>query len=199
MTGIVGIYNMALAYIGQSETVADLTERSKAQRTCTMFYESCRDQMLSDFDWPFATTQVYLADIGSPVDPWLYRYAYPSDCLKVQEILEPGLQQAMVADSRIQYQLGSGATGTVINTNQAQALMRYTLRLTNTELFSALAVDALALLLASKIAMPMTVKSDLVGTTLQLYSDALGRARVHAFEQAQEAPEPQPEFIRARN
>lgn len=198
MTSIVGIYNKALANIGQSETVADLTERSKAQRTCTMFYADCRDQMLQDFDWPFATAQVYLADIGSPVDPWLYRYRYPADCLKVQGIIEPGLQPAITADMRIEYQLGYSADGTVVNTNQPQALMRYTVRVTNTEQFSALAVEALSLLLASKVAMPMTAKPELVGTMRQLYDDALGRARVHAFEQAQEAPDPRPEFIRVR-
>lgn len=198
MTGIVGIYNKALANIGQSETVTSLDERSKAQRTCTMFYEDCRDQMLSDFDWPFATTQVYLADIGSPVDPWQFRYRYPTDCLKVQAIINPGVQEVPEADARIQYQVGYAPDGAVINTNQSKALMRYTVRVTNTEQFSALAIEALSLLLASKIAMPMTANAGLVGNMRQLYDDALGRARVHAFEQAQEAPEPRPEFLRVR-
>lgn len=198
MTSTVAIYNKALAYIGQSVTVSDVSERSKEARYCTMFYEDCLDQMLSDFDWPFATAQVYLADIGSPLDPWLYRYGYPANCLKVQRLLSPGMQQVTVADERIPYQLGYGESGTVVHTNQREALMRYTVKVRDPNRLSALAVDALALLLASRIAMPIAAKPDLAGNALNLYSEAIGKARVHAFEQAQEQPWPAPEFVTVR-
>lgn len=200
MTSVVGICNMALAAIGQSDTIASLEENSKAARVCRTFYESARDQMLSDFNWPFATKTVALADIGNPQPGWEYRYRYPVDCLKAREIIPMGWPSydPLPADRRIRFQVGYGESGRVINTDQPGAVLRYTVPVDDTEQYNALYVDALSLLLATKIAMPMAVNQAMYGLATQRYMDSIQRAQVQAFSEGHMAVEMTPDLIRTR-
>jgi len=200
MTSVVGIYNMALAAIGQSETVASVDENSKAARVCRTFYETSRDQFLSDFNWPFATKTVALADIGNPQPGWEFRYRYPVDCLKAREIVPEGWpwHDPLPAEHRIRFQVGYGDNGRVINTDAAGAVLRYTVAVADTEQYNALYVDALALLLATKIAMPMAVNPQMFNLVSQRYAESVQRAQVQAFSESQESGAYTPDLIRAR-
>lgn len=200
MTSVVGICNMALGAIGQSETIASLQENSKAARICRTYYESARDQMLSDFNWPFATTTVALADIGSPQPGWEFRYRYPVECLKAIEIIPAGWpwHDPLPIELRPRFQVGYGEAGRVINTNEAGAALRYIVSVTDTEQYNPLYVDALSLLLATKIALPLAVNQPMYNLAMQRYLDSVQRAQVQAFSEAQLSAPWTPELIRGR-
>jgi hypothetical protein len=82
--------NMAIGNVGSSQFINSLEDRSKEARVCKQFFDIAMDLVLQDFPWTFATKTVLLADIGAPIDPWQYRYAYPNDCLKLRRIFPPG-------------------------------------------------------------------------------------------------------------
>ena len=58
MASVVEICNIALTRIGQNEPIVSLTEQSKAAELCSLHYATCRDEVLRDFDWPFAEARV---------------------------------------------------------------------------------------------------------------------------------------------
>lgn len=194
MSSEIDIYNMALSHVGTTVTVQDKLERSVERITCSRFYETARDALLAykSCDWRFAETSVLLADIGSPPTNWLYQYAYPNDCIRPMYIVIPGLQ-APRDDQRIVFQVSGGASSRVILTNQPEAELRYIQRITEAERYTAPFVEALALRLASMIAMPLVKDKSLRDELLQLSEQAIQVAM--AFELNQAQPEQEPRSI----
>ena len=131
MASVVEICNRALSNIGNSRSINSLTEASKEAGECSLHFEACRDAVLSDFDWNFATKRVALADTSNPPPDWEYAYQYPSDCLRITEIMLPGVRNPTAA-MRVQYEVGADTNGTgkLIYTDQPQAWLKYVSRVT---------------------------------------------------------------------
>lgn len=194
----VNICNMALGRVGVSVFIDALTEASQAATVCNQFYASCRDRALVDGEWDFARSRSTLADLGSPPANWSYRYALPSDFLSAGHLVVPGSRNPTAA-SRIPFALGEEDGARVLYTDQAQAELVYTKRITNPNLFSPLFESAVAWLLASEIAMPLAAVPSLANNALGMYARALSAAQALSLNQGQEDAEPDSEFITGRN
>lgn len=173
MTSQVEIYNMALSNIGLSETVASLEERSKAQQTCSRFWEIARDSALAQFPWQFATKIATLALIGTPPRIWLHQYQYPNDCLKALYLTPAGrILRPQDINERANFRTGYADSGQVIWTNEEMAELAYIVRIADTGRYPPLFVEALSWKLSSLIAMPMTAQSSVVQTAGNGYLQA---------------------------
>lgn len=189
---------MALSRVAHTQPIASFTEKSKAAELCDVYFKPLRELVLADFPWPFAESTVTLADIGSPSPGWAYRYRYPADCLKVREIIIPGQRRPMSSDQQIPYKIGYDAGGRVIHTDQAEAGVRFTFRVEDSAFFDPLFVDALAWRLGQELALPLSSKPDLQTYCQQQYEMAKTRAQGSAFEESQDDPEPESEFVSVR-
>lgn len=194
----VKICNMALGRVGVSIFIDALTESSQAAVVCNQFYESSRDRALVEGRFNFATTRATLADLGTPPTNWSYRYALPSDCLDVQRIVTPGIRNPL-AKNRIPFELAEEAGARVLYTDQAQAELVYTKRVTNPNLFSPQFESALAWLLASEITMPLAAAPNLATNAFKRYLGEISAAQAASLNEAQEDVEPDSEFISGRN
>jgi hypothetical protein len=105
MASVIEICNRALSNIGNSRSINSLTEASKEAGQCSLHFDSCRDAALADFDWNFATKRLALADTNNPPPDWAYAYQYPTDCLRITEIMVPGVRNPTAA-MRINYEVG---------------------------------------------------------------------------------------------
>lgn len=197
MASVVQICNIALSRIGQNDPILSLTEQSKAAELCSLHYDACRDEVLRDFDWPFAEARVYLADIGTPPMNWAYRYRYPNDCLKARRITVPGTENP-VADLRIPFQVMHATGGKAIVTNQAQAELVYTVKVEDTTYFDPLFVSALGWRLASELAIGLQVRPENFRAADQQYQYAISKAHAVALSEQQRMPLPDSEFISVR-
>jgi hypothetical protein len=178
MASEVDICNLALAHLGDGATVAtiDPPEGSSQAEHCARFYPIARDSLLEMHQWGFVTRRAALALLDNTTDTWAYCYAVPNDVVNVISVLAPeagddystapGMSwtqtnpafplavfgaytpQPFVLESR-----DDGAE--VIYTNQADAVLRYTVRITDTSKFSPLFVECLSWLLASHLAGPV--------------------------------------------
>lgn len=176
MASEVDICNVALAHIGDSATVAsiDPPEGSAQAEHCQRFYPIARDSLLEMHEWSFATKRVALAMLGNPTTEWAYCYAAPNNLLNTIAVLDP----AAADDTSVAlampsawvetpipfggvytpqpYVLESADDGTsVIYTNQPNAVLRYTARVTDTTKFSPLVVETLGWALAGLLAGPV--------------------------------------------
>jgi len=195
MASEVDIYNMALSHIGSTVTVADKLERSPERVICSRFYETCRDALLSykSCDWRFAETSALLADLGTPPTNWLYRYAMPNDCIRPMFIVVPGLLNPR-ADQMVVYQVAHAETGRVVLTNYPAAELRYIKRLEEAERFPSYFVEAMALRLASLIAMPIAKSSSLRDELVQRAEQAAQIAMAATMNEAQPVQEPRSSY-----
>ena len=97
------VCNIALAQIGHAERIGSLYEGSRASEVALTIYGQTRDDLLRKQDWGFAEVTASLtllktappggygpwqvwAPATNPPPPWLYEYAYPSDCLMIRSL-----------------------------------------------------------------------------------------------------------------
>lgn len=199
MSSVIEICNLALSNIGNSRSINNLNEQSKEAGACDLHYESCRDSVLADFDWNFATKRVALADTGNPPPDWQYAYQYPTDCLRITEIMVPG-QRYPTAAMRVQYEVGAdyAGTGKLIYTDQPSAWLKYVSRVDDVNMFDAIFVEALAWRLAAAINMQLTGDASLGNNALNMYSVVIRSAGTHSMNESQEPAAPESEFTTAR-
>jgi hypothetical protein len=198
MSSDIEICNIALSRIAVTSAITSFTERSKEAEQCRVFYAPLRDLVLQAFPWPFAESSVALADIGSPAPGWRYRYRYPANCLKVRDIVQPGWRGPLTADQEIPYKVGYDTGGRVIHTDQPEAVCRFTFRVEDSTFFDPQFADVLAWRLAMDLALPLSARQELQQFAAQQYQMALTIAEGSAFEESQDSPEPESEFITVR-
>ncbi|MGL4265204.1 MAG: hypothetical protein ACRCTX_26570 [Afipia sp.] len=154
MASEVDICNLALARLGEDATLAsiDPPEGSAHADHCARFYPIARDALLEMRTWSFATTRVTLAALTIDTWEWQYAYARPTNCVRALAVLP---KTAISTDVTQPFAQGFADSGSVILTNQEDATLRYTARVTDTTHFPPLFVDALSILLASHLAGPI--------------------------------------------
>lgn len=181
MASEVDICNLALGHLGDVATVASLDppEGSAQAEHCARFYPIARDSLLEMHTWGFATKRIQLAQLGNGWPEWTYSYAQPSDALNIIAVLPPDATDDYSAPAMSWGQYGTGlpisAGGSyvpqafscevdgdgneVILTDQVNAVLRYSAKVTDTTSFSPLFTVALTWHLASMLAGPM-IKGD---------------------------------------
>mgnify|MGYP001609256890 CR=1 FL=1 len=156
MASKIEIYNMALFHAGSTSKVASVDEQSMEQIVCTTFYATALDSLLSykSADWGFATKSVVLAGIGSPPTNWLYRYAYPNDCVRSICIVIPGTRNPMQGQE-IAYDIQQSDVSQSIVTDMPEAELLYISRGLPAERLPSPVVLALSYWLAALICTPL--------------------------------------------
>lgn len=177
MASDVDICNMALGYLGDDATVASLNppEGSAQADHCARFYPIARNTLLEMHNWGFATQRIPLTLLSNiPTSPWTYAYAQPNLAVNLLEILAPDATDDY-SEGLIPYGNVTGVSGNatgiytpqdfstetdpngndIILTNQANAVLRCTVLITDPTKFTPLFTESLAMLLASKLAGPV--------------------------------------------
>lgn len=196
MASQIDIFNMALSNIGSTATVQDLNERSAERIACSRFFDTVRDALLAykSCPWSFATKFESLAEIGSPQEPWAYRYAMPNDCITALYIAQT-IGNNLPDEQQIPFQIVSSGTGRALLTDQPAASLCYVSRITETERYSSPFVEALAMRLASMISMPIAKSASLRQDTASLAEQLIQIAMAHELNQAQHGLMPESAYI----
>lgn len=158
MSTAVDICNLALVRIGQSVQITSITSpTTNEERLCALVYPIARDFVLREAPWNFATKTAALA--GSTTGPalWAYQYDYPSDCIRVLKVL--GGTSPRV-DEPQPFEVFNSGSARKIATNQASASARYTMQVTDPTLFDTQFISALAMYLASELAVSLSQSPD---------------------------------------
>ena len=173
----VSICNIALGYLGAS-SIARLDEGSKESLYCETYFDPSRDATLRDHPWNFATLRRALAQMTGEVDPevygFSYAYAYPANCLFAREIVNPSSRAPIPFEVA-----GDGNGGRVILTDQPQAVLRYTARITDLSAGDPLFIEALSWKLAVYLAIPLTQSEPHLRIAKAGYAAALSIARAN--------------------
>lgn len=178
MASEVDISNIALAHLGDTATVASLypPEGSAQAEHCARFYPIARDTLLEMHQWSFCTKRVTLPLLNVTMPTWRYVYQLPNDVISVMAVIPYDANDDYSNNMSYPSQYGYNpeiipAAGTyvpqnfsietlangiqVICTNQEDAVLRYTAKITDTSKFSPLFTMSLTWLLASMLAGPI--------------------------------------------
>ena len=186
------ICNLALAHIKQTKTtIANLdTDSGNTAVQCRIHYDTCRQFVLADHDWNFATRRINLADISSdPMSPvtWGYRYDYPSDCLKIRNI-EPLLKTNDPIPFVVEQE--DDGSGLSILTDLEDARCIYTTDVTNT--------NSIAWYLASELAPALSGSERIQEAAITVYRNTISAAQAIDSGEGQADPEVNSPWERAR-
>ena len=162
------IANYALAYLGESKISNIDDANSKAARTCKQFLDITIKEILRSHRWNCAIKRATLTRLTeTPNHHYNYFYALPTGFLRLLELNgEPH------NDSDEYFELENNKLATDADT----AEIRYVHNIATTD-FDPLLTKAVALSLASTIAVPLTSKIELQSQCLTLFERAIGKAR----------------------
>lgn len=202
MPSVVQICNTALNRIGESDSIASITEDSNQANVCNLNYERIRDELLSDWHWKFARKFAALAlveeaDTQAWATEWHYAYRFPSDCIHVRTILSGAGRNDPIPP---EFEIGSDSSGLLIFTDIQDAKAEYTSRITNTGLFPQQFTEALIWRLAADIATPLR-RSDAgsIARYEQMAMQYLAKAKAFdANHSTRNWDDKETEFLRAR-
>ena len=199
MASVIDICNLALGHIGTRSTISSLTEKSNEARQCNIMYPLARDYVIRQHPWKWAQKRIALADVGDPPQDWEYRYAYPSDCLKANEVV-PAAGERNVADP-IPFELivGDDLKTIHIVSDSSDVVLRYTARVEVSTLFDASFVQMLAAYLASQLAFPLTGKKDIKNDMLSIYDGIRHDAWATDRNEGERDQDRNAEWLTARN
>lgn len=212
MASAIDICNMALSY-ARAGRIESFTENSTPALQCQLFYETCRDQVLEDCAWGFATKIVPLQLLDSDVYSvfnWAYVYQYPSDCLKIQRVILPYeavTQQSSLdtvrvygfdnnpqpdLNSPVKYEIFDIDGTTVVAANQSDLRVEYTRSIEEVNKFSASFRLALSRLICAHIAVAVAGEekgSKIARESLSMYRSLINNAIANEMNQRHEPPQ----------
>ena len=163
MASVVGICNIALSNIGD-EKISSLTDNNDRARACNLRYEDTRDAVLRAHPWNAATTRVELAvSTDAPVWGFTYKYALPSDCLRVLDVYD--------------YTVPFSIEGRFLLTDNSTAKLKYIARITDPNVYDILLQQAIGIRLAAEIAEALTGRTELKQEMYNKYLLILSEAR----------------------
>ena len=154
MSSQVQIAKLALQHIGDRYDIADITEESVEAEQINLVFDDTRDELLRRFPWRFAKKYVSPATLDVTVPGlWDYAYQYPTDAVKVR-----GITNSLGFDAEpIKFEVALLTDNTkVILTDEENAELFYTARITDTTRFDPEFTMAFSFLLASRICMALT-------------------------------------------
>lgn len=192
MITTVQIANLALLRAMTTAQIDDLSEPSKEAQVCNAFMDQCRDLILESHDWPFARKRTALALSGTAPTGWLYSYAIPADCVRSRSIADS--LTVRPADRLIPFVI----EGTLIYTNQVDAILVYTTRITDAQRFAPSFADALSYLLSAEIAVPLQLDLKAAERNRQLSEQKRLRALADARNAEQQPNDPPDSFTGSR-
>ena len=151
MASEVDISNLALAHFGQDASIDAISppDGSVEAEHAARFLPIARDELLERGAWPFATTRETLAQLVNARTDWTYRYAVPSQMLRPRAVLPEGYGSA--EDDGVPFEWEQDS----IYTDEPNATLVYTRRVTDTTKFTPLFTVALSWRLAAYMSGPI--------------------------------------------
>jgi len=163
MASKVQICNMALSRLG-ANTVTSLTDNTTEAKLCNTLFDDLADRVMMQGSWTTTITRTSLAKTtNTPSFEYTNEFQLPVDpkCLKVLNVND---DEAMT-DFRIE--------GDKLLTDNSTVKIRYIAQLTDTEDYGPMLTEAIEVLLASYLALPIAGDRGLAQALKQEYAELL--------------------------
>lgn len=164
MASAVDIANLALVTLGEEEGLITLSQDTRAARAILAVFDLLRDAVLRAHPWNFAMTREALPALANaPVFGYAYAYQLPADWVR---FIEPQDYEPFAIEG-----------GMVLTDCPPPLHIRYVRRVTDTGLFDALFVQALAARIAAQVAQRLTGSDSIRRTAMDAYTAAITEAK----------------------
>lgn len=209
MANEIQICNFALSHIGAS-SISSFNESSKEAIECNRLYEYERDSVLRDHRWNFAVKQETLALLTEEYLGWEFAYSYPIDCLAIHKIYNEydstvnryngcyNYQYYPMGNIQYEVRANNSLSSRIILTNEEDAKVIYTAKITTPNLFDPIFIETLSWKLAADLAQPVRGDLQLQQFCEQKYALLLTKAMSKDSNEGYEIPVDSNSYINSR-
>lgn len=163
----IGSANAALSYLGVG-TISTFTSGSKQATLLQALFAPTRRQLQQAYRWEFCLRRIQFTsvdvDATAPAYDFPYRFALPTTCLQVWEVGSP--------HTGLRYRVENG----FLLMEQSSADVLYSVEVTDPDAWSPAFRDALELKLASKMAMALLHKPQIMQMYEEMFQDKVAEA-----------------------
>lgn len=171
------VCNLALSYLGNTREISSMSEQSTEAILCQRFYNIARESLLKMFPWNFAVKQNSLTLVEDETDnTYAYVYENPNDCLRVLKVMAANDGGAVVNDYNVVYGHPGIAVRRIVS-DVADAKISYIADIQDTEAMPSEFIDAFALTLANRLALPLSSSGQMAQAIQQQASIAVDVAK----------------------
>ena len=196
MTSEVDICNLALTESFCSE-IQSLTAQSREAEVCNRFYAQCRDLLLSGYNWKFNQVRRSLSvSSETPPDDWGYAYEVPTNCLYAVKIFQSNRNPTKEIPFTIESKLNVDEK--ILYTDEPEAILIYRKKITVTNMFSPMFIEAFANLLGAKVAMGLKQDINLANIRMTSFWQAVSRGTILDSAARDEDAQPDSELVTSR-
>ena len=190
--------NIAIGHIGVAALIEDIdSARDPNAKACRQYVDISIETTLKAFPWPFATKVLKLSlieNLNKDYFQWGFRYRYPSDCLQSRKILSDIRNDNR--QSLVPYRIFADG----IYCDRENAVLEYTLKISNVGDFKSDFLLAQSFLLASLIA-PLITHGDEFDNgkkAFEKYNYYIAIAQSTSLNEEQGEDVPDAELVRGR-
>jgi hypothetical protein len=197
MSSAVEICNLGLSHLG-AYGILDLEERTKEARECKRLYPIARDAMLESHDWGVVRKRKSMALLEDTYSGFLYAYSWPQDCIMPRKIYDaaevPGSEPI-----KFEFGVNDGLNRRIILTDQEDAEIIYTAKVTDANLYTSMMIDALGYRLAAELSIPLRTDSNLRDKMMNVFLRLVSAAQQSSANGEEKKPETISDFQKARS
>ena len=165
MNSEVSISSMALTRLGQAR-ISSMTQKGLGAELSNQYYETTRDELISDYDWPFAIKRESIAvSADTNLSNFTYMYTLPTDYLRVLTLLSSEDYSEIKDAWQIE--------GLKLLTDINPAYIKYIRKVENPVELPQLFVEAFYLRMATKMCIKLTQDEKLLIKLWQEFGTAL--------------------------
>jgi hypothetical protein len=172
------VINIALQAVSANQ-IADPDEDTESARQTKLVYDQCVREELESHAWFFAKTQASLpANFAAPAFKYAVAYNLPPDFIRLVELDDKWVFSVLrgVDTAPVPFYEMNGRS--ILTDITAPLKITYIRDVVNeTATWSPLFISAVALALATKVAMPLTKSEGMVALMDKRYREAVSRAR----------------------
>lgn len=239
MTGsssVISICNRSLLAAGARSQISSLTEDSTEANALNVLFQPTFEALARTAPWACLRAQADLTLIAAaegttanpdgdtlplPPSPYLYQYAYPSNCLQARFILPPFISTTPDGDVPISpainyvgpniglnrlipFQVASAFDSTMapietIITNQVQAQLVYTINMANPVIWDSLFESAMVSSLAAYLVPALALNLALMDRAIKQADGMISIARTRDGNETPVSMDHLPDWVRARS
>lgn len=222
------ICNQALSDLGSRVLIVNFAaDTTPTSVQCRLWYDTMRQALLQAAPWGLArkvaplTKLALLSDVPMPTDmyPWLVKYTYPVDCLRVNYILPPPLPPLPDGTPNVSggpvftnpwgmpsranrfiasYDQNVSSPRKVLLSNLQSAYAVYVADVTDPTFFDASFSKALTAAMSYKLCMPITGNIGMKSLYAKIAEDEITKARVKDANEAIPSSDHTPDWIATR-
>lgn len=165
------ICNQALSRIGAKTIMSIDDDDSKSAAACLNIWEATVSEVTRMGEWSCLRKRATLVQLTTPpAFEWLYQYQLPGDLIKVLEL--NGVEYH--GEPQDEWEI----EGRLLLTDASEAKLRYVAYVEDTTQWDSLLTNAVVVLLAAKLAVPIRQDEQMMIALMNEYQRTLGAARM---------------------